>query len=96
MDKKTYVLKMLEALENTWHLAKGLKILVNNNLMDEKILDVLINTFQGAIKTIKDKATKEKLEHASSFLKTLKEQESEEKIKDQKDIENLENILANI
>lgn len=96
MDKKQYILKMLEALESTRPLARWLKILVQSNDVNDTIIDLLINTFQETIKNIQDEKTKEKLQHASSFLEELKNKEAQEKKQDELDIEKLEELFAKI
>ena len=61
MDKKQYVLRMLDTLQDTWPLAKGLKILINAKPLDETLIDLLITTFKETIKTIDDEKQKDKV-----------------------------------
>lgn len=96
MDKKQYVLRMLDALENIWSVAKWLKKLVEANPLNNALLDVLIKTFQETIKTIDNEEQKVKLQKASDFLEELKKQEDESIKQDQKDIADLESMLAAI
>lgn len=96
MNKKEYVLRMLDTLQNTRPLARGLKILVNANPLNETLIDLLITTFKDAIKTLDDQQQKASLEKASSFLEKVKAQETEAGKQDQKDINELEDMLSNI
>lgn len=96
MDKKAYVLKMLEALQTTWPLAKWLMILVESNGVNEVIINLLITTFEESIKGIQDETAREKLEKASSFLQILKEREEEDKKNDALDIQKMESLLASM
>ncbi|MFZ2151111.1 MAG: hypothetical protein WAZ12_05355 [Candidatus Absconditicoccaceae bacterium] len=96
MDKKEYILRMLDILQNTWPLARGLRLLVESNNVNDDIIDILINTFQETIKNIQDNIVKDKLKNASSFLQELKQREIEEKANDESDIAKLEELLANI
>ena len=96
MDKKQYVLRMLDALQNTWPLAIWLKHLVEANPLNNVLLDLLIKTFQETLKTIDDQAQKAKIQQASHFLEELKNQEIKSIEKDQEDIANLESMLAAI
>lgn len=96
MDKKEYILRMLDILQNTWPLARWLRLLVESNNVNDDIIDILINTFQETIKNIQDNIVKDKLKNASSFLQELKQREIEEKANDESDIAKLEELLANI
>jgi hypothetical protein len=96
MNKKEYVLRMLDTLQNTWPLAKGLKVLVNANPLDTTIVDLLITTFKETIKTLDDEKQQESLKKATSFLEKLKEKEHESTEQDQKDINELEGMLSSI
>ncbi len=56
----------------------------------------MITTFKDAIKTLDDQQQKASLEKASSFLEKVKAQETEAGKQDQKDINELEDMLSNI
>jgi hypothetical protein len=62
MDKKQYVLKVLDLLKDTMPLARGLIILVQNTDVDQKLVDTLISAFNESLKDIKNEAIKNKLE----------------------------------
>lgn len=89
MNKKEYVLRMLDALQNTRPLARGLKILVDANPINKTLLDILIRTFQETIQTISDEQQKESLKKAADFLQKLKEKETESKKQDDEDLDKL-------
>ena len=72
MDKKQYVLRMLDVLQNTWPLARWLKILINANPLDDTLINLLINTFKETIKTIDDEEQKASLQKATNFLEKVK------------------------
>ena len=96
MDKKTYTLRMLRNLQNTWPLAGGLIVLIEANPLDETLIDLLISTFTASIKTMDDSTQKAKLQQASNFLQRLKAKEMESNTQDQKDIDELDAMLAKI
>ena len=87
---------MLDALQDIWPLAKGLKLLINTNAFNATIIDLLISTFKETIKTLDDATQKEKLQKATSFLEKVKEQEIRSRQQDQKDIDELETLLTAI
>ena len=96
MDKKEYLQKILTQLEPIRDLAKWLKILVEEwNLWDD-VLDVLINAVQWAINTAKSEFDKQKLQKWLDALNKMKEMEEESKMQDEKDLEELDEMLENI
>ena len=96
MDKKQYVLRMLDKLQDTWPLAKWLEILINAKPLDETLIDLLITTFKETIRTIDDEKQRIVLQKATSFLEKIKEQEIKSREQDQKDINELETMLSSI
>ena len=96
MDKKEYLLKVLNQLEPIRDLAKWLKILVDEwNLWDD-ILDILINAVQWAVNTVKSDLDREKLQRWLDALQKMKEIEDKSRIEDEKDLEELDIMLENI
>jgi len=96
MDKKEYLIKILEQLEPVWNLAKWLKILVSWEHLDDNVLDVVTQAVEGAIHTAKDEISKRKLEKSLSALQKLKQMEAESKAQDEKDLAELDKMLENI
>ena len=101
MSIKTYIiksplLKVLNQLEPIRDLAKWLKILVDEwNLWDD-VLDILIEAVQWAVSTVKSDLDKEKLQRWLEALQKMKEMEDKSRIEDEKDLEDLDNMLENI
>jgi len=87
------MLKILVALEDSWPLAKWLKLLIEGNKLDDKTLDALLNIFKSAVKNVADGVRKAKLEKSVVMLEKLKEIEAVSKEKDSEDIEELDAIL---
>ena len=96
MDKKTYVLKVLELVKNTMPLARGLIILLKETDIDEKFLDVLIKSFQEAIDKIEDEDIKQKLIKTKEFLEKLRLEEERDRVLDEEYLKRLDKILENI
>lgn len=96
MDKKEYLQKILTQLEPIRDLAKWLKILVEEWNLWNDILDILINAVQWAINTAKSELDKQKLQKWLDALNKMKEMEEESKMQDEKDLEELDKMLANI
>ena len=96
MDKKEYLQKILTQLEPIRDRAKWLKILVEEWNLWNDILDILINAVQWAINTAKSELDKQKLQKWLDALNKMKEMEEESKMQDEKDLEELDKMLANI
>ena len=93
MDKKEYLLKILEQLEPIWNLAPWLKVLVEQWNLNDSILNVLIDAVKWAIHTTKSELAKEKLEKWLNALEKMKQIEQQSIQQDEKDLEELDNIL---
>lgn len=85
---------MLDTLQNTRPLARGLKILVNANPLNETLIDILINTFTTTIKTLDDEKQKDSLKKSADFLQKLKEKEAESIKQDQEELDKLVGDIA--
>ena len=96
MSKKEYILKVLDATMEYFPLARGLKILINGDALDDTTIDTLVNILTKTIDEISDGETKRKLEKSKEFLEKLKNIEQESNLKDEKSIEMLDDMLKNI
>lgn len=96
MDKKQYVLKVLDIIKDDMPLARWLIILIQDTDVDEKLIDTLISAFDESIKDIKDEEIKHKLEKGKHFLEEMKRMEIESKKRDEEDLQQLDDMLLHI
>lgn len=96
MNKKEYILKILEVLEEKRPIAKGLKILVQGNALDEESIESLIAIFNSMIEETQDKETKEKFQKSKNILEKLQKIERDQHIKDQKELDNLDAMIKDL
>lgn len=96
MDKKQYVLKVLDLIKDAMPLARGLIILIQDTDVDQKLIDTLISAFNESLKDIKDEEIKNKLEKWKHFLEEMKRMETESKKRDDEDIHHLDDMLLHI
>ena len=96
MDKKQYVLKVLDIMKDAMPLARGLIILIEDTDVDEKLIDTLISAFNESLKDIKDDEIKHKLEKGKHFLEEMKRIEIESKKRDEEDLQHLDDMLLHI
>ena len=93
MDKKSYVLKVLSVMKDSWPIAEWLTYLIEKNVFDDKILDVLIKILQYSIQKATSEIEKEKLEKANEIFLKIKQSEEEQNKIDQQDIAKLEEMI---
>jgi hypothetical protein len=96
MTKKDYILKVLDALIGYRPLARGLKILVDGNALDDTTIDSLVDIFATTIKDINNKDAKEKIEKSKNVLEKIKNIEREQHLRDEKSLEELDQMIKDI
>ncbi len=77
-------------------MAGDVFLLIENNQVTDEMIDSLYLFFQNAIQQTKNTREKMKLEKWLSVLQKIKEIEDQNKIQDQKDIDDLDSILSQI
>ena len=93
MTQKAYILKLLTALENTRSLAPGLKLLVEQDALEEDLVDHLTEIFKQAVEETNNAQEQERLQKWVDFLQTLKLEEAQDNQGTQQDIEKLDLML---
>lgn len=77
-------------------IAPNLLALLQEDKLWEWLIDTFYNIFHVYALTIKDEKNKNQAKKSLDFLDKLKTIEGQEQVKDQQDIEDLENMLKNI
>lgn len=97
MTKKDYLLKLLSALSVDIFPSKDdLLYLIQQDKFDDTFLDTLFDMFSSYVKSVNDWVIKQQLEKSIQFVQKLKSIEAEDKIHDQKDIDELDTMLLSI
>ncbi len=96
MGKKDFVLKILDAIKNSWDMAPGLKILVENNALDDRTIDTLVWVFRQAAANTQNVQAKQALEKWASMIEDLHQKEEVEHEHDLADLAELEEMFKNI
>lgn len=96
MNKKDYVLKVLSIMKDSRPIAEGLSYLIEKNTFDETILDVLIKILQYSLQKVSSENEKEKLIKAQSIFEKIKQSEKAQQQIDEKDIQNLEDMITTL
>lgn len=93
MDKKEYILKLLDSLTDIRSLARWLKIIVEKMELNVWVLDMLIDAIKWAVHNAKLDISVNKLKKWMDFLQKMKEMEINQNEQDKKDIEKLDELL---
>jgi hypothetical protein len=96
MTKKEYIIKILDALTGYRPLARGIKILVNGDVLDTKTIDGITDLLSAAIEETKDLTLKNKLQTSSAVLEKLRKIETEQHSNDKTTLEELDQMIQNI
>jgi hypothetical protein len=96
MNKKEYILKVLDALKDKRPIAKGLKILVDGNALNNQSIDSLIDIFARMAEETKDNEIKGKLEKSKNVLEKLQRIEQEQHLRDEKSLDELDSMIKEI
>lgn len=94
MDKREYLIKILQQLEPIRNLASGLKFVVQEWILGDDMYDILIDALKWAIQNTKSDLDREKLEKWLNMMERMKQIESESKSQDEKDLAELDEMLA--
>lgn len=96
MTKKDYIIKVLDALMGTRPLARGLKILIDGNALDDNTIDSLVDIFAKTIESLQDGEAKEKLQKSQKVLQKLQAIEREQHQQDEAILHNLDQMIKEI
>jgi len=96
MTKQAYILKVLDALIGIWPLARGLKILVEGSVLDDKTIDSLVDILATTIDEINDGEAKEKLKKSKEIIEKIKHIEWEQHLRDEKSLDELDAMIKEI
>ena len=96
MSKKEYILKVLDALVGYRALARGLKILIEGNVLDEKTIDSLVDILGQTIQETKDSESKWKLQKSKEIIEKLQKIERDQHLRDQTSLDQLDAMIKEI
>lgn len=96
MEKRDYIIKLLNSLEWKRAMVKWLKIIIEWNLLKGADIDFLMDVFTRSINETNDLNIKSKFKKSQKFLEKLKDIEFENKEKDNEEIQELDQLLQNI
>ncbi|NOZ44036.1 MAG: hypothetical protein GXP45_02660 [bacterium] len=92
-NAKEYVLALLSAFEGQRALAKGLKVLVQNSQIDDKMIDGLAQIFQALVQKAKTQKDQETYQKAIDFLDKVKLNELKKQVQEGMDLDELLNDI---
>lgn len=71
MTKKDYVIKVLESLKDTWPVAIGLLMLVQESDLSDEVINGIATMFMHATETVTDAVQQEKLLKSQDLLRKI-------------------------
>lgn len=80
MTKIEYLKILLDKLSKDWDFAKWLNILLEKDILTDKIIDLLFDFFSSKLIDLNKENDKNKLENIKLFLWKIKKEEKDEKI----------------
>jgi len=83
-------------LIDVWPLARGIRVLVSKDLLDNEAIDWLADVFKDAIKDMEDKKKKEKMEKSIQILEKIKLAEQSSWSRERGEIEDLSKMIEDI
>jgi len=93
MNKKETLIQLLQELEDSWELAPGLRILVEQTEEDSDIITGLLTIIEKSITSVKDDATRARLEVLKTKLQGIQAQEQVEKASREQEAQGLLNNM---
>lgn len=96
MDKKTYILKILNMLKWDWSIAEWLIVLIENGDLNDEVLGSLSGMLDIAIKQSTSEIEKDKLMAGKQIIDDLKQAELEDMKNNELDLLELERRIENI
>ena len=86
----------MKKLESIWPPADGVKLLIEENILDDTTIDKLVTVLENAAKQAVSDEHKVKFEKAAQTLAKLNHLELTSKHNDQVEIQQLEEMLENM
>jgi len=96
MNKKDFILRVLDVVESSRDMAPGLKVLIQNNALDDKTIDTLVSAFRTAAEKTESQQAKQALTQGASMIEDVHAKEAIEKEKDLQDLAELEDMFKNL
>ncbi len=96
MAKKDYILKVLDALMGHRPLARGLKILIEGNGLNDKTIDSFVDIFSKTIDGVVNAEVQEKLKKSKDALEKIKQIEREQHLNDKESLKDLDAMISAI
>lgn len=93
MNKRTFLIKILEKIELDWLPAWGLKIIAQEWNLTDELIDVFIKVIQLSLKESENIELNDKLSYSIQALEKVKKLEEESKKIDKNELDSLEKML---
>ena len=89
MDKKAYIVAILQKLQPYRPMAEGILALMESGYADDSTIDGILNLLHQGVKQIATEKGKEKFQKAIELVQKIKHQEEDERIGEKQDLDAL-------
>jgi len=93
LNKKDYILLLLEKLWEDFPMALGLRYLVEQDKLGEDLFEIIFDIFKAAVDKKIDQWKQEKLERSIDVMEKIKNIEIQTQEKEQSELANLESMI---
>lgn len=78
MQKRAYLIKLLQQLQDDWPIAQWLLLVLENTNQDDKMVDTLLQLLVDAMETTQVQVAKGKLDQTKHIIEKIQKMEQEE------------------
>lgn len=96
MDKKEFILNILNVTKDSRDMAPWLQALLQNNVLDDSVIDDLVLAFREAAAKTQNIKEKQALEKWATMLQDIHTKEAVEQENDLADLAELEQMFKNM
>lgn len=96
MEKKQYLIAILEKIQDEWLPARWLIYIAKEWKLSDEMIDIFVQLIQESLKAITNKELKETLTKSLTVLENVKKLEAKSKQHDQEDLDKLDELLETL
>lgn len=96
MSKKEILIKLLWKISEDWPEIGWLIDILNSDFSSDELVDSIASILEIAMENTKAILSKEKMEKVMNILSSLKSEEKESNLQNEKDLVDLENLIDDL
>lgn len=96
MNKKEYILMLLNAIQDIAPIAKDMKIIVEKDAVSDEMIDTFVAMLYEVRQKITDSAQQEKLDKTTQILNKIRSLEEAQHQKDEERTQEIESMIQDL